>query len=119
MHLSPHFSRSEFKCPCCDFSTVDYELLNTLEHVRAHFDTLVIVTSGCRCARHNNTIGGSFNSQHTLGRAADIKVPGVPPQDVYDFLDHYAPNKFGLGVYDSWVHVDTRSQKARWDKREH
>ena len=117
MHLSPHFSRSEFKCPCCDFSTVDYELLNTLEHVRAHFDTLVIVTSGCRCARHNNTIGGSPNSQHLFGAAADIQVSGVEPEIVYQFLDNYAPSKYGLGLYSSWVHVDVRPMKARWDKR--
>lgn len=117
MHLSPHFSRSEFKCPCCDFSTVDYELLNTLEHIRTHFDSPVTITSGCRCTPHNQAVNGSPNSQHLYGSAADIQVSGVEPEIVYQFLENYAPSKYGLGLYNSWVHVDVRPMKARWDKR--
>jgi uncharacterized protein YcbK (DUF882 family) len=115
MFISEHFNRSEFACQCgCCFDTVDVELLRVLEKVRHHFMRPVIVTSGCRCQNHNKKIGGSENSQHLYGRAADIKVKDVKPEDVYVFLDKHAPNNLGLGLYNSWVHVDTRNGKARW-----
>lgn len=118
MNLSPHFSRSEFECQCgCGFDSVDYELLTVLERVREHFREPVRVTSGCRCKAHNQSIGGSNKSKHIQARAVDFQVDGFYPDEVYQFLDKYAPDKYGLGVYSSWVHLDTRSEKARWDKR--
>lgn len=111
--LSPHFDRAEFRCPCCNFDTVDAELLRILEVVRTHFDRPITVVSGCRCRSHNTAVGGSDNSQHLYGRAADIKVDGIMPSLVYELLDQMDVN--GLGAYDSWVHLDTRSHEiARW-----
>lgn len=117
--LSPHFRRSEFSCGCgCGRDTVDYELLRLLETIREHFMQPVTITSGYRCEAHNSSqaVKGSKKSQHLYGRAADFKVKNVNPEQVYDFIDAYAPNKWGLGLYSSWVHVDTRSgPMARWD----
>lgn len=92
MRLSPHFRLSEFT----KSSTADkYQLYNipreeaeianlralavrVLEPVRALFDRYVVVSSGFRCATLNRLIGGSANSQHLLGQAADIRVRDVP-----------------------------------------
>ena len=113
--LSQHFDRSEFACQCgCLFDTVDIELIEALEVVREHFAAPVTITSGCRCIDHNMKVGGSYDSQHTKGRAADFKVQGKTPQEVYDFLCRTYPDRYGIGLYDSWVHFDSRSQKARW-----
>lgn len=115
--LSQHFSRSEFACQCgCGFDTVDIQLLEALENVREYFKAPVTITSGCRCESHNYKIGGASDSQHTKGRAADFKVQGKTPQEVHDFLCRMYPDRFGIGLYDSWVHFDSRSQKARWKK---
>ena len=116
MNLSKHFARSEFACHCgCGFDVVDYELLTVLERVRERFDKPVVVTSGARCRAHNAAVGGSKSSQHIKGKAADVQVEGVDPIDVYDFLNAYAPEKYGLGLYQSWVHIDSRAKKARWN----
>lgn len=115
MKLSSHFSRSEFACSCgCGFDTVDHELLLALEHARLHFDQPITVTSGCRCFVRNEQVGGSPKSQHLLGRAADIQVKNVHPEDVYHWFDITYRN-FGIGLYDTFVHVDSRGEPARWD----
>ena len=99
--LSEHFNRSEFACQCgCGFDTVDVGLIETLEEVRHYFMAPVTVTSGCRCVKHNADIGGSYDSQHAKGRAADIKVQGKAPQEVHDFLCRVHLNSCGIGLYD-------------------
>lgn len=119
--LSPHFSRSEFRCKgCtrlnpCPFSpvdTVDAALITVLEQVRTHFGKPVRVNSGSRCLPHNSSIGGSSQSQHLRHKAADITVAGVEPQAVYDFLD--PAHQGGLGLYETFVHIDVREDKVRW-----
>ena len=112
--LSKHFKRSEFKCPCCDFSTVDVELLEVLEDLRVFFEKPVIITSGCRCDVHNADVGGSIGSKHMYGIAADIVIRDIPPDDVYIYLDNKYNDKYGIGLYSSWVHIDIRADKARW-----
>jgi uncharacterized protein YcbK (DUF882 family) len=112
------FKREEFACKCgCGFDVVDAELLDVLESIRYHFDTPVIITSGCRCREHNIAEGGSEGSQHTLGKAADIVVRGVDPSLVYEYFDSRFPNRGGAGMYKDRTHVDVRDEKARWDER--
>ena len=109
-----NFSRSEFACRCgCGFDTVDYALLAALEGLRSHFNAPVYITSGCRCKSHNRAVGGSRGSWHLLGRAADVQVKGVAPEDVAAYCDTLALG--GLGRYDTFTHIDTRSGRmARW-----
>lgn len=117
MKLSKNFSRSEFKCNCgnCDYDTVDKELVDVLQDIRDHFNASVTVTSGNRCPAYNRLVGGSRNSYHLRGRAADIVVGGVSQSDVYKYLDSKYPNRFGIGNYDTFTHVDTRTGKGRWN----
>jgi len=113
--LSPHFSRHEFECACgCGFDTVDTELLTIVEVLRDYFDASVIVNSGCRCRLHNESVGGSVHSQHMVGRGADFEVEGVLPSEVQSYIEHTWPDRYGLGRYDGFTHVDSRSGKARW-----
>ena len=115
--LSTHFSRREFMCKCgCGFATVDSELLTVLEALRAHFDSTVRINSGCRCPSHNRAIGGSTDSEHTRGTAADIVVDGFPASTVYDWLIRSFPGRYGIGLYPGWTHIDVRLRPARWMK---
>jgi len=115
MRISNHFQREEFACNCgCGQDTIDYALVRLLEAVRKFFNAPVSVTSGNRCNAYNAKIGGSLGSQHRLGRAADIRVAGVEPEAVADYLET-AHNPPGLGRYKTFTHVDTRSgPRARW-----
>ena len=112
---SEYFDRSEFACTCgCGFDTVDYELLRCLEYIREHFDKPVIVDSGCRCPAYNSRIPNSSpNSQHLLGRAADIRVAGIEPSLVQELAEQMEVG--GLGKYNTFTHIDTRTDaRARW-----
>ena len=122
--LNNYFSRSEFACKCgCGFNTIDVELLRLLTKVREYFNEPVTITSGCRCREYNeevqrieneNYVPYSSKSKHMQGIAADIKVKNVTPAAVYEFINNYAPNKYGLKAYNSFTHVDVRENKVRW-----
>ncbi|ANU80127.1 putative M15 family peptidase [Proteus phage PM 116] len=114
--LNNYFKRREFACKCgCGTSTVDYELLQVITDVREHFGKPIIITSGHRCFKHNANVGGARNSMHLTGKAADIKVQGVDPADVADYLETKYPDKYGIGRYAGrFTHIDVRGYKARW-----
>ena len=124
--LSEHFSRWEFRCGgkisqgCpykCGFDTVDVELLNVLEDLHEHFGHKTItVNCGCRCQiKNRNTSGAGKKSQHLYGRAADIVIAGVSADQVFLYLNAKYPNKYGMGSYINFTHIDTRSSRVRWN----
>lgn len=117
--ISEHFGVWEFKCK--DNSRVivlDKALVELLEKVRVHFKRPVVINSGYRTVQYNSRLPNSSpKSQHTLGKAADIRVTGVAPVDVYAYLNQLYPNSHGLGIYNTFVHVDVRDKKSRWDYR--
>lgn len=116
--LSTHFSRHEFACKCgCGFAVVDAELLYVLEALRDYFAAPISIESGTRCVKHNAAEGGASSSKHLLGIAADIKIKGVAPNAVAEWLEKTFPDCYGIGRYNTWTHIDVRSVKARWDKR--
>ena len=114
--LSRHFNREEFACQCgaCDHIAVDFELVVVLESVREHFNAPITITSAYRCPDHNADVGGAEKSQHLTGKAADIVVKGVSPDQVYKLIDGMFPDQYGIGSYTTFTHIDTRSKWNRW-----
>lgn len=117
-HVSEHFKVKEFaqKDGKCDKIIIDSELVEVLEDVRAHFNAPVIITSGYRTPEYNAKIGGAKNSQHTKGKAADIRVKRVLASKVQQYLKHKYWDTYGIGSYWNFTHIDTREKKARWKK---
>lgn len=121
-NLSKNFSRIEFACKCgCGFDTVDTETLDVLQECADYFSekagkqVAVHVTSGCRCREYNAQVGGTKSSQHIRGRAVDFVIQNVDPQLVYDYLDAMYADRYGLGDYDNFTHLDTRTHgPTRW-----
>ena len=115
MSLSPHFERHEFACRCgCGFDTVDVELIQLLENIRNHFNRRVDINSACRCLEYNRSIGSRDTSRHTQGKAADITVLGIPPNEVHAYVDSLS-DQCGLGSYDTFTHVDVSEKRRRWN----
>lgn len=79
-----HFKQSEFACKDgCGFNSIDLKVVYILERIRSHFGNKpIVVTSGCRCAKHNKAVGGVQGSRHVLGKAADFYIKGVPTNEV-------------------------------------
>ncbi len=91
-----------------------------LEPVRGHFRRAVIVRSGYRSPQVNRSIGGTADSQHCLGEAADIEIAGVSNFDLASFIDRSVPyDQLILEAYtpgqpnSGWVHVSYRAGRLR------
>ena len=91
------------------------ELVTVLQKIRDKFGKAVKVTGPYRTPTKNKAVGGSEYSQHQYGLAADIQVAGVTPKDVAAYAEKLMPNKGGIGIYDTFTHIDVRSVKSRWN----
>ena len=126
--LTPNFTVYEFRCrDGSDTVMIDESLVVLLQCIREHFGKAITITSGYRTEHYNNVtlpakgIKTSRNSQHPLGRAADIQVQDTDPLAVAAYAESLMPGWGGVGRYPvkagrakGWVHVDTRPNKSRW-----
>ena len=92
MNLSPHFTLEELTVT--DHRTLDntpdddqkvnlYRLAQFLEQVKEVLQFKpILVNSAYRSAAVNDAVGSKDTSQHRLGCAADIRVPGMTPDEV-------------------------------------
>lgn len=117
MRLSEHFDSWEFACRCgCGQMQVDPRLVAALEALRGALGLPIRINSAYRCKAHNKAVGGVTESQHTRGRAADITVEGMAPEEVAAAAEKIEGFSYGgIGRYKTFTHVDVRtSGKARW-----
>ena len=118
LQLSPHFRLREIASrDGADKVLVDEALVALLEAIRAAAGGAVTINSGYRSPEHNKAVGGVSHSQHVYGRAADIVVSGASPLLVGQIAEYYLDRQGGIGVYETFTHVDTRSVRSRWDQR--
>ena len=83
-----------------------------LEHVRNHFGQPFSPSSGYRCLELNRKLGSRDTSQHTLGQAVDIEIPGVDNEELFYYIkERLDYDQIILEFYDGvdpksgWVHV--------------
>ena len=118
LQLSPHFRLREFASKDgSDKVLVDDDLVFLLEQIREAAGGAVTINSGYRSPAHNAAVGGVSSSQHLYGRAADIVVSGASPLLVGQIAEYYLDRRGGIGVYQTFTHVDTRTIRSRWDQR--
>ena len=123
MRLTKNFNLSEFDCK--DGTEMPSELLpnvlelaESLQELREILNSPIRINSAYRSLEHNTKIGGSTNSQHLFGKAADIVVKGKTPSQVATMIKllilEGKMKQGGIGVYDNFTHYDIRGHKARW-----
>lgn len=113
--LSANFKVKEFACKDgTDPVFIDTELVEVLQKIREHFGKPVTITSAYRTPPHNSKEGGTTYSQHLYGKAADIKISGVTPKKVADYAKTLLKNYGGIGIYNSFTHIDVRDNCSRW-----
>ena len=114
--LSKNFTVKEFACSDgTDTVFISLALVNLLQKIRNHFSKAVIINSAYRTEAHNKSIGGATYSQHKYGLAADIHINGVTPKEIAAYVETLMPSSGGIGIYQSFVHVDVRLVKSRWN----
>ena len=52
------------------------------------------------------------NSYHCYGQAADFHIDGVKPEEIAKYAESIGIK--GIGLYDTFVHIDTRKTKSFW-----
>ena len=98
---------------------IDPNLVICLQKIRDHVGKPVIVNSGYRSYLYNKKIYEDknqkpTNSRHISGQAADIRVAGMSGLEISKIaLKVYGPN-IGVGVANSYAHIDVRGTYARW-----
>ncbi len=105
IRVAPNFLLREFECTDGSHQVVLHRVL--LERLQALRNTLgrpVIINSGYRNPTHNEAVGGSPNSYHLRGMAADIRVPGMSPQALAGAAR--LAGFRGIITYNTFVHVD-------------
>lgn len=66
----------------------------------------IIVNSAFRSAEVNRAVGSSDKSQHRHGCAADIRVPGMTPDQVVSaIIESGLPYDQVIREFDRWTHV--------------
>lgn len=61
---------------------LDYLVTNLLDLIREWFATPMIITSGYRCKKVNELVGGENNSQHRKGEAVDFYFEGFSKKEM-------------------------------------
>lgn len=126
MKLTENFLKTEFDsrdgAPMPDAVLKEVKNLATqLQALRNHLGKPININSGYRSPAYNRRVGGAVNSQHLIGKAADIRVFGAKPEMVAQAIELLiakgAMGQGGIGIYNTFVHYDTRGKKARWDFR--
>jgi hypothetical protein len=113
--LSANFTEAEFRCRGTGrlpAGGMNPRLIEALQAIRDRYGVPVIINSGYRSVEHNRAVGGSPNSQHIHGNAADFVVRGVCPLQVFRDLDPTWSG--GLGRYNTFTHIDVRPNRTRW-----
>jgi len=128
--ISKHLSYGEVVCKCgCGFGLAPDEfspkMASLFEYVRAYAclkldvnDCPIEITSGCRCEKHNEEVGGAFDSYHKRGEAVDTHPPlGLSVDAWYDLVSE-AVGDFGAVISyagKNIVHFDCRGVGYRKD----
>lgn len=92
--------------------------LKIVDELRAHLGRPIVLLSSYRSPAYNAAIdGAATKSYHMRFQALDIAVAGMSPRQVFHRLMQWRDaGKFkgGLGLYSTFVHIDTRGSNATW-----
>ena len=116
MNLTEHFTLEELTItdhreyknePSPSERTNLVRLANFLEQVKVSIGGKpVMVNSAFRCKEVNDAVGSKDTSQHRLGCAADIRVPGMTPDQVVKaIMAADLPYDQLIREFDRWTHI--------------
>ena len=129
MNLSPHFTLDELTITDhreFDNTPGPNEVRNLrrvaalLEMVKTALgDRPILVNSGYRSKQVNDAVGSKDSSQHRLGCAADIRVPGMLPDEVVKAcMAASLPFDQLIREFDRWTHVSVPNSQDGSPRRQ-
>ena len=125
MKLTPNFTLEELtqsemaerkgldNTPNADVKANLTRLARFLEEVRKVLGRPIMVNSAYRSPEVNTAIGSKPTSQHCIGCAADIKVPGLTPDNIVkEIIKTNLEYDQLIREFDSWVHISIPNKFA-------
>lgn len=92
--------------------------LRVVDQLRELWDRPIVLLSSYRSPDYNAACpGAASGSFHQQFRALDIAVSGKSPHQVFKQLSEWRDAgvyRGGLGLYNTFVHIDTRGSNATW-----
>ena len=77
----------------------------------------VMINSGFRSKAVNDAVGSKDSSQHRLGCAADLRVPGMRPREVVQACMALPYDQIIL-EFDSWTHISVPNAPGMQPRRQ-
>lgn len=109
-NITANFKVKEFACKDgSDTIILHEEFVSKIQQIRSYFGKAVNINSAYRTRVHNKREGGSSNSYHIKGRAFDLSIKGVNPNDMAKYAQSIGIN--GIIRYSWGIHVDSRPKK--------
>ena len=119
MNLSTHFTleeltRSEVAARMGFDNTPNEDEIQNLRRLAALLETVksavgmkpVMINSGFRSKPVNDAVGSKDSSQHRIGCAADLRVPGMKPREVVEAcIANGVPFDQIILEFDAWTHI--------------
>jgi uncharacterized protein YcbK (DUF882 family) len=133
--LTPYWSRSRKNgsnsVPPKNLWPNIVETIIVLDEIRHQVGSSLIITSSYRSPEYNTAVGGAKFSQHLIFNAIDLQSKGgkVRPAQIafiarrirsekQQFVNPITKKRFtfkgGVGLYATFVHIDTRGHNADW-----
>lgn len=123
MNLTPHFTLAELTASeTAERNGIDNtpdalslqnltRLADFLEQVKALLGGKpVMISSGYRSLPVNRAVGSKDTSQHTIGCAADFKIPGMTPDEICrKIIASGLPFDQVIREFDRWTHISIPS----------
>ena len=127
--MTPHFSLAELtytdhrefdNIPNADEIANLQRLAELLEKVKALLgDKPVMINSAFRCKQVNDAVGSKDTSQHRLGCAADIRIPGMLPDEVVRaIITSGLPYDQIIREFDRWTHISVTNVAGAAPRRQ-
>lgn len=91
--------------------------LRVVDELRDLIGAPITIASSYRSEKYNAACGGVKHSQHKQFKALDIQCKSLRPSVIHNRLLRLRNNgqfKGGLGLYRTFVHIDTRGSNADW-----
>ena len=129
MNLTEHFTLEELTATShrqFDNTPNDSELANLLrlaeflEQVKTALDGKpIMINSGFRSKQVNDSVGSKDTSQHRIGCAADLRVPGMTPDAVVKaVIAAGLPFDQIIREFDSWTHISVTNTPDGTSRRQ-
>lgn len=109
VQLSKNFKVGEFHSRNNNTIFIEQEIIETLQKIRNEIGQPIDINSGFRSQAHNTAVGGSYNSAHLWGCAADFHARNMSAPELAKIVSKMFGRNIAIGLHtpENYIHIDT------------